>query len=298
MRESYLLASAALCVASYAHAVVLVNDTFSDTDRASSPTSTNTQWITDTSTPLTPSESGMLWDSDAGTGSRYALGYFPLVTVSNNETTPTVFTLEFTTGASGATASNLRIALLDTRPNGTVVADGGAGNSVYVDDVGYGFFSSASTVGGGNTTALTLRTYQRNTLTSTNPLSAAGDWGNNSGTTQLANSSGSSGYFQANTSYSLNVSMLLTSGSLAMTTSLTGGNFSGLSYTATDAVTPTTDFNALIFRLGGNGQFADINFTSLTISGVSAVPEPSSYAAFAGLGVLGLATMRRRRTDA
>lgn len=47
-----------------------------------------------------------------------------------------------------------------------------------------------------------------------------------------------------------------------------------------------------------NGSFNTAHFdavTSLTISAVSAIPEPSTYAALAGLGALGLALWRRRR---
>lgn len=302
LRQLCLLTSATVVLSATAQATNLVNDTFSDTDRnsglAQNPvliTSTNTQWITDTATPLTPSATGLLWNSAAGTGSRYALGYFPQVTVAEG-TTPTVFTLTFTTGDAGATANNLRIALLDTSPNGIVTSDGGAGNDAYIGDTGYGFFSSASTVGGASTTNLTLRTYQRNTLTTNNPLSAAGDWGNNAGSTQFGNSTGSTGYFEPGNSYTFTVSMLLTGSSLDITTSLTGGNFSGLSYTVTDSVSPTTSFDGLIFRLGGNGQYSTINFTSFTVSGVSAIPEPSAYATLAGLGAMGLILTRRRRS--
>lgn len=43
---------------------------------------------------------------------------------------------------------------------------------------------------------------------------------------------------------------------------------------------------------------ADFTLNSLTIASTSAIPEPSTYAAFAGAGVLGLAFWRRRRSNA
>jgi hypothetical protein len=43
-----------------------------------------------------------------------------------------------------------------------------------------------------------------------------------------------------------------------------------------------------------SGSQAEFTFTSLTISGGAAVPEPAAYAALAGLAALGLALVRRR----
>ena len=43
---------------------------------------------------------------------------------------------------------------------------------------------------------------------------------------------------------------------------------------------------------GGNGSIGVFEVTS-----TSAIPEPSTYAALAGLGVLGLALSRRRRAS-
>lgn len=116
--------------------------------------------ISANATPLTPSATGMLGAPSAGTGSRYVLGYFPLVTVSGSAA-PAVFTLNFTIEKARTLASYLRIFLLDTRPNGIGTSDGSATKNAYNGDQGYGFFSSASTVGSLSATNLSLRTYQR-----------------------------------------------------------------------------------------------------------------------------------------
>jgi len=61
--------------------------------------------------------------------------------------------------------------------------------------------------------------------------------------------------------------------------------------------TPSTDFSIAFQNwVGGSGGGAqDIYLDNLTLTATSAVPEPSTYAALAGLGALGLALWRRRR---
>ncbi len=289
LRKLCLLTSATAAFSTPGFSTTLVNDTFTDTDRLSSPTSTNTQWVANGA--LTASSTGMLWNTTSASN-RMVLGHFPTVTITSLATT---FSLSFTTGANGATANNLRIALVDGTANGFRTTDNfSSTDGTYVGDVGYGIFSGASTVGGGNTTNLTLRTYQRNLTTSNNLLGTASDWGDNAGGTgQLASSSGATGYFQANTAYTLSIGMSVSSGTLTMNTSLTGGNFSGMSFSTIDAVSPITNFNSIALRLGGGAQFADINLTSFS---VTAIPEPSSFAALAGLAVIGGALTRRRRS--
>ncbi len=291
LRKLCLLTSATAALSVPAFSATLVNDTFTDTDRLSSPTSTNTQWVANGT--LTASETGMLWNTTSASN-RMVLGHFPTVAISDVETT---FSLSFTTGANGATASNLRIALVDGTANGFRTTDGfSSTDASYVGDAGYAIFSGSSNVGGGNTTNLSLRTYQRNTTTSNNLLGTSGEWGDNAATTTaMATSSGATGYFEANTAYNLSIAMSLDAGTLTINTTLSGGNFSGLSYSTIDAVSPTTNFNSIALRLGGGAQFADINLTSFTVTSASAIPEPSAFASLAGLGVLGLALARRRR---
>jgi hypothetical protein len=65
---------------------------------------------------------------------------------------------------------------------------------------------------------------------------------------------------------------------------------SGMNYTVFGANLLVVDKNAL------NSSLNLAYFESSTIFTVSAIPEPSAYAAFAGLGALGLAVWRRRRS--
>lgn len=297
--------TAALIATATSAQVTLVHDTFSDSDRiggfdgssttASEPsigtaTATNTQWVANRTSVLVASAGGMQWTLDT-TSNAMLLGYFPTVSLALD--TPTTFRLAFTTGNMGGTTNNLRIGLLNGTPNGFRATDGfGSTDASYTGDEGYGVWSASSTVGGGNTSNLVLRTYQRNTL-GTNLLGTAGEWGNNDGATQFGNSVGATGYFEANTSYVLEMTLTFDGTALLFETSLTGGNFVGMNYAVSDDVDPTTEFNMIAFRLGGgSNQFDSINFTEFS---VSAIPEPSTYAALFGALALGLVAFRRRQ---
>lgn len=304
-----VLAALSLPVAASAQVTYLVNDTFSDTDRigglsgasttTSSPlvntaTATNTQWIANSTSQLVASASGMLWTMS--TSSRLVIGYFPTVTIVDGAD-PITISLTFTTGTNGGTANNLRLGIFDSSANGYRTTDGITTNESKVNgDVGYGFFSVSSNVGGGNTTNLALRTFERVTTTSTDILGTSSDYGTN-----IGGSSGATGYLQANTSYTFAVEFSYVSGTLSITSSLEGGNLSGLSYTVTDSTSPVLTLDTIAMRLGGgSNQFSTLNFTGLTVTqpSAAAVPEPSAYAALAGVVALAAGAWLKRRKDA
>lgn len=306
--RALLTGCALLCapLVASAQVVYLVNDTFSDTDRiggtdgstssSSSPTvntatSTNTQWVVNGAKQMVASASGMVWNMDKTTN-RMALGYFPTVDVSSG---PVTISLGFTTGSLGGTADTFRFALLNGSAAGYRTTDGfGSTDASYVGDVGYAIWSATSNVGGNSTTDLVLRTHERVTTSSNDLLGTSNDWGTN-----LGASSGATGKFQADTSYLLSVTFNLVSGTLNIMTSLTGGDFEGMSYLVSDADAPTLSFDMLALRLGkGSNQFSNITFDSLVVTTVSAVPEPSSYALLAGLAMVGVVAGRRRRSPA
>ena len=99
------------------------------------------------------------------------------------------------------------------------------------------------------------------------------------------------------------------SGSIDYIIGSSAGNVIGYSYTASSISGPTTisflrnaslDAGSVILGSINRATLtADSpNFTLNTLSAVSAIPEPATYAALFGLGGLGLAAFRRRRTAA
>ncbi|OAM91456.1 TonB-dependent receptor [Termitidicoccus mucosus] len=276
--------SASGTVATTAAASYLVNDTFTDYDRiggfdgsatapdspiVSVPTDTNTQWVATSTSTLVATGTGMVWNY-VGTGNSMAVGYFPDVTVAASSTV--TVQLKFTTGVVGTGTNNLRIALLNDTANGRFSTDGvTASSSYYEGDTGYAIMSASSNIG--NSTAnLVLRTYKRINTTATDLLGTAGNWGTATGTTsQIGNSTGSTGYLQGENDYTLTVTLAKNTAGTEMTigTKLEGGNFSGLEYSVVDqdaTVAITSTFNALAFRLGGSTtQYDHIKFTSLKI---------------------------------
>ena len=278
----------------------LVNDSFNDFDRIggfdgsstssteptiNAPTATNTQWVVNGTSQMVASSTGLAWNMN-NTSNRMAIGYFPEFTVSS---TPITMTLTFTTGAFGASANNLRMALVNATPGGLRTTDGfGSSDASYVGDVGYGILSSGSNIGGGETgidLGLTLR--ERVNTTSNNLLGSSGDW-----SSSLASSAGT-GILDQNTEYTLSITLVENAGELAITVDMIGGNLSGMEFTGLDSTDPVLNFNAFAMRWGGGElQFSDFNLTSLT---VSEVPEPSVYGLFLGMCVLGFVGWRRSR---
>lgn len=93
--------------------------------------------------------------------------------------------------------------------------------------------------------------------------------------------------------------------SFVLTRSLDGSSvsisstFNGASVTQSDATGPYTTFNQLGIFFGsgwGNAGTPRANFIDdVSVIHTSAIPEPSTFAALAGVAVLGLAASRRRR---
>ena len=279
----------------------LVNDQFDDLDRIGgltgastsssspsigTPTATNTQWVSHRQNELVATGSGMTWTMSSA--SRMVIGYFPTFDVADYADGVTV-NLGFTTGTAAGN-NNFRIGLLDSSATGYRVTDHyNATDAAFAGDLGYAFFSNGSNVGS-STTNLSGNLVERTNAGSTDLMGTAGDWtaveaGNKTGT----------GYLAGGGSYDFQLQLLLADGSLTITTTFTDRATSDviLSYTVTDSTPSTTTFDSIVVRLGsGSGQYDTLGLDYLT---ASAVPEPSTYAAIAGVLVLGLAVARRRR---
>lgn len=280
-----------------AQTTYLVNDTFSDTDRIGgtdgsettsaapeifTPTATNTQWVVNRASQLVASATGMNWTFDV-TSNTLAAGRFPDVAIGAD---PVTFRLSFTTGALGGTTNNLRMALVNGTASGFRLTDGfGASDASYVGDIGYGIFSSGSTVAGPSTSNLVLNMVKRATITSNDLLGTAGVW-----SSTIAGTTGSTGYIQPNTTYVLEITASYNGSTLTLTTTLTGGNLAGHTVTINDSTDPVTTFNLFAMRWGGgSGQLTGLRFNSFTVTVPAAVvtppaitSQPASVSATAG----------------
>jgi hypothetical protein len=302
--------AAAFAVASLtvpAFGVTLVNDLMNDTDRiggfdgsASSgqtinaPTSSNTQWLSDSVNQLVASPSGLLWTRSAtpGNGTRMVTGYFPAVELQDG--TITTFTLNFTLGNFGTSGNNLRMGFFDSSSStfGRLEGDGpaadGGGDLSYSGVPGYAFLTTTAL--GGTSTETPQFTIRERTETSSLLLASS----SSSHYTQLgAAHSATSGHFEANTDYTLTTTFTRSGSTLDIGMAITGGNLVGLEFTRQDTSISATFLDQFSFRTSGRDeQFETVNFTGFS---VTQIPEPSFLAALASLAAFGLAATRRRR---
>jgi predicted outer membrane repeat protein len=277
--------------------ITLVNDVFSDTDRiggtdgsattatspaVSTPTSTNTQWVTSTAgSPsaliATGGASNMVW-TFSGTGAALIHGYMPLVTIASGKTV--TLTLKIKTGALGTGVDNFRMAIFNDAATGATRAqyDGSPVTGNGRNTTGYGFFSATGVVGSGsNSAALNFNINKRTDLAPTNMLSAGAGWTDCSVITHT----NSGGNFDADTEYTLTYAFAYDGTNLGISLGIDGGTYSNYKVTATDTSgSPNLDFNAIVLRMGkASLQFASMTIRELTVTEGNTVIVPQPPAA-------------------
>ena len=257
-------APATLSVTSAA-ALVLMNDSFADGERATLAPPNSATWLkaqSSTTATVAPGSAQFTWNT---TSADMISGYFTNaglpVTLGVGDTLNVKVTFSFTglnPGSIAAPSPGLRFGILDSK--GSRAADnGGTSNAAYVSDTGYGLFASISTVGSG--TAFTLN--RRTTLSSNNIFNTGADF------TTIGSGGGTSRAFDNNTDYVLSYSITrLSATQTRLTSSVTGGTLGdtyNFSTTETSA-TPETTFDYFGWRVASSNFAASMTFKNLSVT--------------------------------
>lgn len=281
-----LLASAALPAFSFAQ--VLVNDTFSDGGHSNGADAQDVAWFYGVNS--TPSSVGVV-DVDGNNRFRVVApllsGTNPLLTSTFETASLSVgqtITLSFDFTSTGvASASGIRFGLYNgggTNLTGNMVGSPPAFGSVFHNDVGFSVFAPHQQTG-----AIQLHHRKANSETNANLLGGA-----TAINESIVGASATLGAATNTTSvYTASLSLTRTGDGYDYSVSYAGTSFGG-----TTTLTPTFSFDTIgILALNNAEQAFTIDNVTVTV-----IPEPSAFAALAGLGVLGAATARRRRSSA
>lgn len=290
MKQLQLLIPIVLLVAPAAFAQVtttIFDEAFASGQRTSSViTSTSAQWFSSAgSTNVTYTADTSIRQLGAG---RHLVAYFTAdgspVNIGVNETLTLTYTITFDRATPlNAADTNFRVGLFDSTPGVRVSADAHGGTSASSTFDNYTGYTSALNLGAASG-AFTLR--ERSPLTNAALFS-----------TSSLSSTTHSGPFQPNTPYTGVFSFTRTADDhLTMTHTITGAGLSNYTMSFTDDTVSTFAFDMMSFSiLSSTADSFTITQAKLQYT---AIPEPSTYAALAGLGALGLVLWRRRRTAA
>jgi hypothetical protein len=286
-----IAAAAILPVAASAQSVINVTETFASGQRTALNTPNGFQWFTSAGgANVTYTDNTSIYQSTGSSG-RHLIGYFTAdkspFTLAQGQTLTLSFTITFNRGTALADGgNNFRFGLFDSSAGTRMTADnhGGTNDTAPTPFDNYKGYAAMFNLGAttGNTVSIRERTdlVNRALISSVNAYTAVG--------TSFAPEQA----FAPNTTYNGTYSFTRTAQDhLTMSVAFTGGALSGYSFTRVDEAPSTFAFDIIAFQMSSNT--AD-GFT-LSAVNVSAIPEPSAFAALAGLGGLGFAAIRRRR---
>ncbi|MBC8011753.1 MAG: PEP-CTERM sorting domain-containing protein [Burkholderiales bacterium] len=313
MNPSALLRLSALplaLAASSLSAQTLLNEDFSDTERATQNLTSSSAWNLLTGTAaiggatnasnLSASSGGLVYTQPttgtANTGvTANLVTYFTTAgsprALADGETLSVSFTLAVSALNSSTAAGTFRFGLFDSGATSTRISadsfgSGGGNftNSAFTNDGGYTIgFNPGSTA-----TGVTIN--ERNAA-SVNAANTALFSSNAAVTTTIATSSLAIGATAA-TPFSVSFSIARVGTSYNLSSTINGQT---ISFTDTSISASAFDQFALQYSSTSVGTPGTITLDNLNIGVTSAIPEPSSFAALAGLGALGLVATRRRR---
>jgi hypothetical protein len=294
-----ILLGLALAALSTAQGATLVSDTWLDGERATQEAGTDgdfdgnieSAWFGTAST-LTASAGHLVGTVGAGSSSwtTYFASEGSETTLANAGDTLTVqwtFTLTGTNTTNNS--QGFRLAFLDTPSGSRLSADGNPGSATYA---GYGMFMNAGqTLGHANPFNLMERAAPG---TASAMLSAGASW------TSINDqeTSGVTGYADA-TAYTFTMTLLRTAtNGLMINASMSGGSLGGdgLLVAAFEDTTPNSFAYDTFSLRPSSAALSASSFDTTAFSVVfTPIPEPSTFAALAGLAGLALAASRRHR---
>ncbi|MBC8009368.1 MAG: PEP-CTERM sorting domain-containing protein [Burkholderiales bacterium] len=210
--------------------------------------------------------------------------YFTSTALAAGESISVSFNIRSTLANPGAGTGAFRVGLFNsggTRLANNQSAFGGSG--AFTDDVGY--IANYST----NAAAVNQIVQERTTAVATNNI-FQGTFG------QVGTAVSTANTLAFDTIYAATLTLARSGDGSTMSISST---FNGINLNVNDAVTPYTTFDHLSIFFGsqfGNATTPRTNYIDDVTVTFTPIPEPSSYATLAGLGVIGLVALRRRRS--
>jgi hypothetical protein len=279
-------------VSAQAQGVINVTETFASGQRTTLNTPNGFQWFSSAGgANVTYTDNTSIFQAITPTAGRHLIGYFTAdgspFTLAQGQTLTLSFTVTFNRGSALTdSGNNFRVGLFDSTAGNRMSADnhGGTNDTAPTPFDNYTGYAAMFNLGAstGNTASIRERTDRTNRalISSINAYTTVG------GTFAPDQA------FAPNTAYTGTFSFTRTAEDhLSMSVSFTGGALSGYSFTRVDEAPSTFAFDMIAFQMSSNT--AD-GFTLSSVN-VTAVPEPSAFAALAGLGGLAFAAARRRR---
>lgn len=265
--------------------VTLLSDDFGDGSITDQNLTTSARWYNS-------STSGMSLSSGALslTGGRHALAYFTnsgTHTLANvGDSLSVTFNIVFT--QVGNASGGFRVGLFHS--NGAARPTDNGDNASFSNYDGYAFSVALATPTSSASSNNNLILQERNAGVATTLISAL----TGGAYTAIGSGGGPTGQtLSTATTYTINYTVSRPSASaLTFSFSLTGGSVSGFSNSFTDNSPTTYGFDAFaLLSTSSNGS----NFSIDNVQ-VTAIPEPTTYAAIVGALALGLVAYRRRQS--
>jgi hypothetical protein len=289
------LALLATSLPALASAAVLLNDTFSDGERATQTLANSAQWFASSAATNLTVASGAL-SLTTGASGTHALAYFTSsgspVTLGIGESLSLTF--DITLAGPTSVVGGLRIGLFNSGGTRISADGGGASNTAYTDDSGY--MATVAPVGSATSPFNnTLRVYDGRLTTGSTALLASTS--NPPYATVLLSGNVANKNFNAANVYNAIYTLSRTSATeMSISLSYTGIfssdlSASTISITTVDNASIATSFDTVAFY-SHSGATSALTLDNVV---VSYVPEPSATAALTAACALGFVAARRRR---